>query len=207
MRITASQLRRLIREEVSRLGGGGTFSDLVAAVGLSASELRAADPRIARHMNTSLSKVDVGPSGFAGVEEYTISFDGKYTFDVPADMGRKLEAALAKMAPTGSPSGSGNCFISGPEVEIHAGRQSTTLSWPEDCGELASHLRAVAGQVAKMRGELDFSAANGLTLIADGGDDIRISWSGSPAKLSRDLDRVAVWVEAHSDEMIQGDCD
>ena len=226
MRITASQLRRIIKEEVRRINEG-TFGDVVAAAGISTAALQKVDPGLIKLLKTPAKNVMITPPTFAGETDYTISpSTGNRNYYCPPGMGAKLQSALEKISPgsyggpvssgPGSGGSPGEIDISGPDVEMTSNRARFTLQWSTDVAELRSDLQKAVRWLARLSptSKLDFSAANGLYIMsyedaeADvEGLDVYIEWDRTPSKMAKSLNRVINFLDMNADKFMRGEVD
>ena len=195
MKLKVSQLRRIIKEEVSKLVETKTVGDVVTSAGLNPHKFR------------DVMNEPVGRLSFS-------SYMGKIDSDMTLDSGKKVKLSAdeykafssALWSSDSDASGVAGLDVSGPEVEMVSGRSSFMIELGDDPKEAVSLFKKAAAWCSKVKGPIDYSAANSIEIGTEE-DGVTIDFVTDPKTMAASFKAAADFISANASERLTVDID
>ncbi len=198
MKLTVMQLRRIIKEELSKSIKANTVGDALARAGINATT-----SNLKKYLNVDLE------------ETFWTAYENKYQFathDYPEDpyiSVSKEEIAALNAAVGKAPSLETDALldVSGPNVEMVSGRSSFMIALGDNPKEAVKLFNKAATWCARVKGPIDYTAANSIEIVTEEDDGVTIEFVPNPQKMAASFKAAADFLMAKPGEVIHIDID
>lgn len=197
MKLTITQLKRIIKEELSKSVKANTVGDALTRAGFNATT-----SNLKKYLNVQLDNT------------FWSSYNNEYKFATHDDPSMdyisisKEEIAALKAAHGGSPLVTDALLdVSGPNVEMVSGRSSFMIALGDNPKEAVRLFNKAATWCTKVKGPIDYTAANSIEIVTEEEAGVTIEFVPNPQKMAASFKAAADFLMANSGEVIHIDID